>query len=199
MTTVPLNPDPYIQFKLWHDLASQNDHIKDSDACFLSTINLEGYPEGRVILLKGVSPKGFVFYTNSTSTKGKSLAATPKASMVFYWDELDYQIRILGDIENVTDKEADDYFATRSRISQLGAWASQQSSPLENRDHLMTELKNYEEKYDGQVVPRPPHWIGYRILPKTIEFWMDRQYRLHDRFVYTHQSDGTWQIERLNP
>ncbi len=199
MTTSPLNPDPYVQFKEWHDQASKDNRIKDNDACFLSTVNLDGYPEGRVILLKGVSPKGFVFYTNSHSTKGKSLAKTPKASLVFYWDALGRQIRILGDVEQVTAAEADTYFATRSHMSQIGAWASQQSQPLINREHLMEEIKKYEAKFDGQPVARPPHWIGYRILPKTIEFWIDRPYRLHDRFIYTYQADNTWKIHRLNP
>jgi pyridoxamine 5'-phosphate oxidase len=199
MDTITLHDDPYIQFQQWYDQASKTDTIKDKDACLLSTINEQGYPEGRVILLKGLSPEGFVFYTNSHSNKGKSLAATPKASLTFYWDDLGYQVRVVGDVSSVTPQEADAYFATRSRISQLGAWASQQSDPLKNREWLLNEVKKYETKFEGQPVPRPPHWIGYRISPKTIEFWIDGAYRLHDRFVYTYQSNGTWTKVQLNP
>lgn len=193
-----LNPNPIEQFKLWYKEVNAQENVELPSAFCLSTMGTDGIPEGRMLLLKDVDEHGFVFYSNQNSPKGKALKKYPQASITFYWEKLRKQIRIIGDISLTTEKEADEYFASRPRDSQIGAWASEQSSVLESREELEGRFKEFEKKYEGQDVPRPSHWIGYRLQPKKIEFWVERPYRLHDRFLYTLK-DGVWNLERLAP
>lgn len=194
------NANPISLFQEWMAIASSEPKISIPEACCLSTISSDGYPDGRIVLLRHVDDRGFVFYSNSTSSKGKDLAREPKASLTFHWEVLGYQARILGDVHGVSDQESDAYFSSRHRLSQIGAWASQQSQPLESREKLQSEVAHYKEKYERLAnVPRPPHWHGYRVVPRKIEFWIDQPYRLHDRFLYTQLAEGEWQHTRLNP
>jgi pyridoxamine 5'-phosphate oxidase len=149
--------------------------------------------------LKGVDSRGFVFYTNTHSRKGDELASNPLISLLFYWKSLDRQIRIEGRVESVTAAEADAYYATRPRISRLGAWASDQSRPLSERAELERRLKSFEEKFSGEDIPRPPHWSGYRVLPDRFEFWQDMPFRLHDRTIFERTADGGWKPSKLFP
>jgi pyridoxamine 5'-phosphate oxidase len=154
--------------------------------------------EGRMVLLKGYDSEGFVFFTNYESRKGQQILAHPKAALLFHWKSLRRQVRIEGEVEKVSDAEADDYFATRARQSQIGAWASEQSRPLEGRFELEKRVALYAAKYAVGKVPRPPHWSGFRVVPRLIEFWQDGAFRLHDRLVYHRQGDA-WRTERLFP
>lgn len=171
---------------------------KYPDAACLSTVRPDGYPDGRMVLVRQISNDGFVFFTNSHSVKGQSLALEPKASLTFYWASLGRQLRVTGDIGTVSDGASDDYFNGRFLISQLGAWASDQSRPVESRDFLLARVEEVRQKYEGISVPRPPHWIGYCIRPLRIEFWIEGDYRLHDRFEYRRVGTG-WEFARLNP
>ena len=171
---------------------------KYPDAACLSTVLPDGYPDGRMVLVRQISDEGFVFFTNSHSVKGQSLAHEPKASLTFYWVSLGRQLRVTGDIEAVSEGDSDDYFNGRFLISQLGAWASDQSRPVESRDSLLARVEEVRQKYEGAAVPRPPHWIGYRIRPRRIEFWIEGEYRLHDRFEY-RRVGAEWGFSRLNP
>jgi pyridoxamine 5'-phosphate oxidase len=171
---------------------------KDPNAMSLATVDDQGQPSVRVVLLKEFDAKGFVFYTNKGSIKGRALDATKRAGLNFYWPQLDQQVRIEGTIEHVTDAESDAYFASRPRISQLGAWASVQSQPLATRDELEQRLKDLTAKYEGAAVPRPPHWGGYRLKPERIEFWKAHEYRLHWREQYVKSGEG-WEKSWLNP
>ena len=165
----------------------------------LSTLDLNGFPEGRMVLLKEFDAQGFVFYTNLHSAKGRSLAGHPRAAMTFHWPPLERQVRVQGNTELVSDAEADAYFHSRPRLSQLGAWASQQSRPLKSRFSLMREVVGFALKYPTGTIPRPPQWTGIRIKPLNIEFWQAGKNRLHDRFLYEKQSGGSWAITRLYP
>ena len=167
-------------------------------AMILGTSDQEGHILTRTVLLKNLDGRGFVFYTNTLSTKGRQLDGLPRASITFYWKSTACQVHAAGPVERVTDEEADEYFASRDRGSQVGAWASRQSRVLENRAVLEQRVREFEEKFAGIDVPRPPHWSGYRLLPETIEFWHGREHRLHDRFRYTQQ-DGAWILDRLYP
>lgn len=171
---------------------------KDANAMVVSSVNGDGRPSSRVVLLKEFDERGFVFYTNLTSRKGQEILAKPYVSLNFHWHELEQQVRIEGSVEQVTSAEADAYFATRPRLSQLGAWASLQSQPLASREVLETRVQECEKRYENQPVPRPPHWSGLRVVPDRIEFWIGRPNRLHDRFVYARPA-GIWEIERLYP
>lgn len=195
----PLHLDPIQQFQDWLAVAVAHDAIQIPEACTLSTVDLSGYPDGRIVLLRGTGEDGFVFFSNSRSQKGRSLAALPKASLTFHWEQLGYQVRIQGDVSLVSDAEADDYFESRPRMSRIGAWASDQSAAIPHRGVFDTSIQDVEARYDGQDVPRPPHWVGYRLQPIRIEFWIDRPFRLHDRFLYHRKADGAWDIQRLNP
>ena len=158
-----------------------------------------GLPNVRMVLLKGVDARGFVFYTNTESQKGRELLGQPKAAAVFHWKSLRRQVRLRGPVERVSDAEADAYFASRPRGSRIGAWASAQSRPLENRFALETAVATVTARYGLGEVPRPPHWTGFRIVPVSIEFWHDRPFRLHDRLQFHREGDGGWQKTRLYP
>ena len=171
----------------------------DPNAMTVVTVGQGGKPSARTILLKGVDPRGFVFYTNTQSRKGDELGANAQIALLFYWKSLGRQIRIEGRVESVTAAEADAYYATRARVSRLGAWASDQSRPLSERAELERRLEYFEEKYPGEAIPRPPHWHGYRVLPDRFEFWQNMPYRLHDRTIFEHASGGGWTHGKLFP
>lgn len=196
---IPEHPDPIQLFGDWFDEALNCGALAEPTAMTLATVDAEGQPWARVVLLKGHDADGFVFYTNTTSTKGVQLAANPKAALNFYWMPIDKQVRVLGTTHAVTGAEADAYFAERPRGSQLGAWASDQSKPLSSRAELEQRLEAVREEYEGRDVPRPPYWSGYRLLPHYIEFWLKGPDRLHYRRAYTRHLDGTWSQETLYP
>jgi pyridoxamine 5'-phosphate oxidase len=189
---------PFLQFADWWQQAIESE-IDEVNAMTLATASLEAVPSARIVLLKGYDEKGFVFYTNYESAKGRELAENPKASLLFFWKELERQIRITGIVEKVSAAESDDYFLSRPTGSQIGAWASPQSHVIENRSWLEKNVKRLEEKFSLETVTRPPHWGGYRVKPVIIEFWQGRSSRLHDRLQYSLQENGTWKIERLAP
>jgi len=191
--------DPFALFQMWFGEAQKSEPI-DPDAMAVASVDSEGLPNVRMILLKGADERGFVFYTNCESTKGGELAANPQAALLLYWKSLGRQIRIRGPIDPVSDADADAYFATRHRESRIGAWASRQSRPLESRAALEEEVARYATKFEGADVPRPPHWHGYRVRPVEIEFWQRGEYRLHDRIVFRRKTpEGPWTKTRLNP
>lgn len=191
--------DPIALFQAWMAEARQAE-LNDSNAMSLGTVDASGMPDVRMVLLKGVDERGFVFYTNSESAKGKQLAQTPKAALCLHWKSLRRQVRVRGEITRVSEEEADAYFASRARGSQIGAWGSDQSRPAANRDALEAKVKAAEDRFDGKDVTRPPHWFGYRVVPVAIEFWRDRPYRLHDRLLFTRESvEDVWNTQRLFP
>jgi pyridoxamine 5'-phosphate oxidase len=166
----------------------------------LATVDRDGTPNARMVLLKGFDERGFVFYTNLDSVKGRELSIAPKAALTFYWKTLQRQVRLRGSVERVTAAEADDYFASRSRMAQIGAWASKQSAPLESRMAFEKAVAFYTAKFGIAAVPRPPHWSGFRVVPQEIEFWQERPFRLHDRIAFTRPSPtASWRKERLYP
>ena len=167
-------------------------------AMVLATSDCEGLVTSRTVLLKALDENGFVFFTNTRSTKGKQLAACPRAAATFLWKASGCQVQLVGSVKRVSDEEADAYFATRDRSSQIGAWASRQSEPLDSRETLLQRVRNLEREYEDVEVPRPPHWSGYVLSPESVEFWTQREFRLHDRFLYTID-DGVWTKQRLNP
>ena len=167
-------------------------------ALSLATVGPDGLPNVRMVLLKGFDERGFVFYTNENSQKGQELAANPQAAVVFHWKSLQRQVRLRGGVTIVSEADADAYFATRSRDSQLGAWASDQSRPLESRQMFELRYKEVKQRFDGQPIPRPPHWGGYRLVPRNIEYWTDRPHRLHERRLFTRVAGG-WDEGLLYP
>lgn len=194
-----LNPDPVTQFDIWFKRAKRSIWFEFPNAMTLATYGVNGYPASRVVLLKDFDSEGFVFYTNTLSAKGHEIADNPRVSLSFYWEALQRQVRIQGDVVSVTKEEADEYFKTRMRGSQIGAWASTQSEVLENRKTLKERVNHFKQKFKGQPVPRPEHWSGYRVKPVKFEFWQLRKSRLHDRFVYNLKEDQSWDIQRLYP
>ena len=189
--------DPLALFDQWFAEASASEP-NDPEAMSLATADRSGQPAVRMVLLKGHGPGGFVFYTNEQSAKGGQLAANPKGALLFHWKSLRRQVRIEGPVERVSDTDADLYFATRARDSQLGAWASDQSRPLDSRETFERRLREIQQKFDGQDVPRPPHWSGYRVIPERLEFWSDRPHRLHERRLFVREGDG-WREGLLYP
>ena len=189
--------DPLALFDQWFAEARASEP-NDAEAMTLATADGDGRPTARMVLLKGHGPEGFVFYTNEQSAKGDQLAANPHAALLFHWKSLRRQVRIEGPIERVPDLEADAYFATRGRDSQLGAWASDQSRPLDARVTFEQRFEDMKARFEGQDVPRPPHWRGYRVIPRRIEFWIDREHRLHERRLFTRDGEG-WSEGLLYP
>jgi pyridoxamine 5'-phosphate oxidase len=191
--------EPFRLFAAWLDEATGSEP-RDPTAMTLATVDADGLPNARMVLLKGVDERGFVFYTNRNSQKGRELDAQPLAALVFHWKSLNKQVRVRGAVERVTDAEADAYFATRAKQAQIGAWASKQSSPLESRLAFEKAIALYATKYALGEVPRPPYWSGYRIVPLRIEFWQDRPFRLHDRVEFVRTTpDEPWSKTRLYP
>jgi pyridoxamine 5'-phosphate oxidase len=193
-----LQTSPFAQFQDWFAEAEKTE-AKDPNAMIVATATPDGHPSARAILLKGVDDRGFVFYTNKESRKSAELAANANVFLLFYWKSLGRQVRIEGTVESVTDAEADAYYASRPRISRLGAWASQQSRPLASRSVLEQRLAEAEQRYPSDDIPRPAYWSGYRVLPVSFEFWQDMPYRLHDRTVYRRAADGGWEQTKLFP
>jgi pyridoxamine 5'-phosphate oxidase len=216
-----LEADPIVQFRKWFDQASgarASGQVRkffirlykrfllasgaeplDLTAMTLATVDQQGRPSARVVLLKGVDQRGFVFFTNYESRKGRELAENSHAALDFYWPDQERQVSIAGEVNKLTPVESDAYFRTRPRGSRLAAWASEQSSTVKHRAALEGKWKQVEAQYAGQEIPRPPFWGGYLLSPARIEFWQGRPNRLHDRFRYTQQPDKTWLIERLSP
>ena len=191
--------EPLRLFAAWFDEASGTEP-RDPNAMALSTVDPDGLPNVRMVLMKDFDERGFVFYTNVDSQKGREMAGAPLAGLLFYWKSLNRQVRIRGRVEPVSGAEADTYFATRPRLAQIGAWASKQSSELESRLAFEKAVAVYTAKYAIGTVPRPPNWSGYRIVPLEIEFWQDRPFRLHDRIVFRRpQPDASWSKTRLYP
>jgi pyridoxamine 5'-phosphate oxidase len=200
LTREDLADDPLAQFDRWFAVALARSGQTLPEAACLSSIDDDGYPDGRIVLLKARDSAGFVFYTNLRSAKGRSLLARPRAALTFHWESLARQVRVQGDVERVSDADADAYFATRPRGSQLGAWASEQSAVIPGRETLLERVAALEAEHAGGDVPRPPHWSGLRIVPRRVEFWQGRPDRLHDRFVYRRAGTGAaWTIDRLAP
>ena len=198
----PEDADPFARFHAWMAEAVENEPV-DPNAMTVVTATHDGRPSARTILLKGTDDRGFVFYTNKESRKSAELAANPHVFLLFYWKSLGRQIRIEGVVEHVTDAESDAYYASRPRISRLGAWASSQSRPLAERSELERRLAEYEARYPDEDIPRPPYWSGYRVIPESFEFWQNMPYRLHDRTTYTRapgaQAGAGWTIGKLFP
>ena len=195
----PQTNDPMQQFDIWFKDAEAHE-LNDPNAMTVATADANGRPSARILLLKGQDAKGFVFYTNMNSRKGGELQVNPFVSLCFHWKSLRRQVRIEGPIEQVSDDEADSYFNSRARGSRIGAWASQQSQPLADRETLMNAVAELEEKFAGTQIPRPPHWTGQRLRPLQIEFWEDGEFRLHDRFVFQRPTvDDAWSMQRLSP
>jgi len=191
--------DPIALFRTWLTEA-ETQEPNDANAMGLATVDEDGLPDLRVVLLKDADEAGFVFYTNFNSAKGQELLASKKAALNFHWKSVRRQVRVRGAVSEVTEAEADAYFASRPRGAQLGAWASNQSHEMESREKLIEDAFALEEKYKDADVPRPPHWSGFRVAPLEIEFWLDREFRLHDRRIFRREEPGaSWTATRIYP
>jgi pyridoxamine 5'-phosphate oxidase len=190
--------DPFAIFVQWFEEASASEP-NDPNAMAVATVDADGLPDVRMVLLKGVDETGFVFYTNLESAKGRQLRHAPKAALLFHWKSLRRQVRVRGRVERVTDAEADAYFATRARAAQIGAWASAQSRPMESPLALEKAAAQYGVKFGLAAVPRPPHWSGFRVVPESFEFWRSRRFRLHERLAFARAPGGGWTSARLYP
>lgn len=190
--------DPFALFSAWLAEAEASEP-NDPNAMCLATTTPEGFPSARMVLLKGLDARGFVFFTNRESRKGGELDANPRAALLFHWKTLRRQVRVEGRVEHVADAESDDYYASRPRLSRLGAWASRQSRPLSGRAELEGALREAEARFPDAEIPRPPYWGGYRVLPERLEFWRDMPFRLHDRQIHTLAPEGGWRVEALFP
>ena len=193
-----LAPEPVAQFQAWFQTAQQAG-ILEPNAMTFATAGLDGIPSVRTLLLKGVDARGFIFFTNYESRKGRELAANPAAAINIFWRELERQVCVKGAVAKASPEEADVYFASRPLGSRLAAWVSQQSSVIPGRAALEERLGEVRQRFPGETVPRPPHWGGYVLEPSAVEFWQGGADRLHDRFLYTKRGDGTWQLDRLSP
>lgn len=190
--------DPLKQFAAWYQEVEAS-NLHDATAMTLATAGRDGYPSARVVLLKGFDERGFVFYTNYESQKGRELNENPRAALVCYWSNFDRQVRIQGTVTKLSREESAEYFRSRPRGAQIGAWASEQSRAVTDRHALERAFADIEAKYRDREVPCPEHWGGFRVAPEAIEFWQGRENRLHDRFRYSKQSEGGWMVERLAP
>ena len=189
--------EPFTRFGEWMQRA-MSAGVAEPTAMALATADAEGRPSVRMVLLKGFDEQGFVFYTNLESRKARELTANPHAALCLFWQPLELQVRIEGPVTPVTDAEADEYYASRARGSRIGAWASRQSQPLASYDELMARVQEYEAKFSGEVIPRPPFWSGFRLVPERIEFWQGRPSRLHERERFDRDADG-WRVQSLYP
>ena len=191
-------PDPFAQFEKWWKEALDAG-VDEVNAMTLATASADGMPDARIVLLKGFDPKGFTFFTNYDSAKGAQLLENPRASLVFFWKELERQVRISGLAVMASEAESDEYFNSRPENSRIGAWASPQSQPIASREWLEDNERKLRQQFSGGVIKRPPHWGGYRVRPTHVEFWQGRPSRLHDRILYSLQIKGDWKIQRLAP
>jgi pyridoxamine 5'-phosphate oxidase len=193
-----VDPDPIVQFRAWYDEAARGG-VAESNAMALATATTEGRPSVRIVLLRGIDERGFSFFTNYESRKAREIEASPFAALVFFWHELERQVRVEGRVERVSALESDGYFRSRPKGARLGAWASPQSRVIAGREALESHFRQLESECLDDDVPRPPNWGGYRVVPDSIEFWQGRPNRLHDRLRYTRTARGGWLIERLAP
>ncbi|MEH1940329.1 MAG: pyridoxamine 5'-phosphate oxidase [Nostoc sp.] len=198
LSELEVDLNPFIQFKKWFDqaLAAQ---LPEPNAMTIATATPDGKPSARMVLLKDFDERGFVLFTNYNSHKGQELAENPQAALVFWWAELERQVRITGYVEKVSETESDQYFHSRPANSRLGAWVSNQSEVIQSREVLERRLQEFKSKYENEEIPRPPHWGGLRVIPTEIEFWQGRPSRLHDRLLYSRLDNSTWNIQRLSP
>ena len=193
-----VRPDPIEQFGVWFDEARAA-NVPEPNAMTLATVGAGGAPSARIVLLKGFDARGFTFHTNYQSRKGEELAGNPRAALCFFWQPLERQVRIEGVVERTSPEESEAYFRTRPVDAQIGAWVSQQSKPIASRAQLQSLLQQLKQRFGDGPVPRPEHWGGLRVVPSAVEFWQGRPSRLHDRILYTRQSDGAWTRQRLSP
>ena len=193
-----VDPDPIVQFQRWFDAATTAG-IAEPHAMTLATATSEGRPSARIVLMRGFDERGFMFFSNYESRKGAEIASNPLASLVFFWQPLERQVRVEGRVTLATAAESDEYFQGRPTGSKLGAWVSNQSAVVPDRQALEATLEAVKTRFPSEAIPRPPHWGGYRVVPETIEFWQGRRSRLHDRLLYSKMPEGTWRIERLAP